>query len=154
MANTNLNPSEVILSNSGYLKINGVELAELKNIEITMSPEVKSLAVMNSPSKAEIATGYTGNISFGINKVYSRFKPALLEAAKELRPFNFTLECVTYSADKNNQEAIYIDNCWFKGDIQLMALNAEGDFITETYEAGFGIESAEYTDILDDGNSW
>ena len=107
MANTNLNPSDVILSNSGYLKINGVELAELKNIEITMSPEVKSLAVMNSPSKAEIATGYTGNISFGINKVYSRFKPALLEAAKELRPFNFTLECVTYSADKNNQEAIF-----------------------------------------------
>jgi L-aminopeptidase/D-esterase-like protein len=41
-----------------------------------------------------------------------------------------------------------------KGDINLFALKAENDFLTEKYEAGFLIENCELDDIIDDNESW
>ena len=59
------------------------------------------------------------------------------------------MEATVYNPQKDKQESIYIDNCWFKGDINLFTLKAEGDFLSEKYSAGFTIESSEFTDVID-----
>ena len=153
MENTT-NANTIMLSNSGYLKINGIEIAELSELEVKITAETKTVGIMNSPTKGEVVTAYTGDIDMKIHKVYSRFKPALLESAKNLQPFNFNLEATGYNPKKDAEESIYIDNCWFKGDINLMSLKADADFKDETYKAGFQVETAEFTETIDDGEKW
>jgi hypothetical protein len=88
-------------------------------------------------------------------KVYSRFKPAILTCAKSLLPFTFNLEATVYSpSDSSKEERIYISDCWIKGDINLFALKAENDFLTEKYEGGFKVENVEIDDIIADGETW
>ncbi len=144
-----INPNDVLFSNQGYMKIDNIEIAELKNLEIKITPEVKTITLLNSVTKGKFMTALEGNITFEFNKVYSRFKPALLECCKYLQYFTFTLEASVKNIN-NDYETIYIGNCWLEGDINLFALNAETDFLTEKYQAGFEIESAYYTDIIKD----
>jgi hypothetical protein len=155
MINDNLNPNDILLANKGTLKIDDIELAELKDLEIKLTTETKEVGLMNSSTKGEVTTSYKCDITFELNKVYSRFKPAILECAKKLKPFTFNLEAtVKRPTDDDQQERIYISNCWIKGDINLFALKAENDFLTEKYEAGFLIENCELDDIIDDNESW
>ena len=143
-----------MLSNKGFIKINGIELAELDKIEVKTSPEKKTIGIMNSATKGEVTTSVTGTITFSLHKIYSRFKPALLEAQKNLEPFNFNLECTVSSPKGDNQESLYIDNCWINGEVILAQLNSEGEFLNEEYGAGFEVESAEYDETIDDGENW
>ena len=150
-----INPYDVLLGNKGFLKIDDIEIAELKDLEIKLSTETKELGLMNSSTKGEVTTSYKGDISFEINKIFSRFKPAILKCAKTLTPFTFNLEATVYApSDSTKEERVYIANCWIKGDINLFALKAENDFLTEKYEAGFKIEDCEMEDIIDDGENW
>lgn len=155
MADNKLNPYDILLGNKGTLKIDDIEIAELKDLEIKLTTETKEVGLMNSSTKGEVTTSYKGDISFELNKVYSRFKPAILDCAKTLKPFTFNLEAtVKRPTNEDEQERIYISNCWIKGDINLFALKAENDFLTEKYEAGFLIENCELDDVIDDGESW
>ncbi len=77
-------------------------------------------------------------------KIYSRFKPALLECYKRGIPFNFSLDCVSISVKEDGQESLYIDNCWFEGEVTLAQLKADGDILSERFEAGFTIETAKF----------
>ena len=155
MADNKLNPVDILMGNKGTLKIDDIELAELKDLEIKLTTETKEVGLMNSATKGEVTTSYKCDITFELNKVYSRFKPAILDCAKKLKPFTFNLEAtVKRPTDEDQQERIYISNCWIKGDINLFALKAENDFLTEKYEAGFLIENCELDDIIDDGESW
>lgn len=152
MATNKINPADVLLANKGYMKIDDIEIAELKDLEIKLTPDTKEIALMNSTTKGEVNTSYKGDITFELNKVYSRFKPAILECAKLLQPFTFNLEATIYTPDgQSGEETIYISDCWIKGDINLFGLKSDNDFITEKYEAGFSIENADYTDVIDDG---
>jgi len=148
---TTINPNDVILSNHGYMKIDDIEIAELKDLEIKLTPDTKEIALMNSATKGEVNVSYKGSITFEINKVYSRFKPAILECAKSLQPFTFSLESTVYKSDESGEETIYIEKAWIKGDINLFSLKSDNDFLTEKYEAGFKIESADFIDTIDDG---
>jgi len=146
-----INPYDVILGNKGWMKMNGIELAELKDLEVKLSPDTKEIGLMNSATKGEVNTSYKGTISFELSKVYSRFKPAILECAKALQPFTFTLEATIYTPNEKGEETLYIGNCWIKGDLSLFALKSDNDFLSEKYEAGFKIESADFTDVINDG---
>jgi hypothetical protein len=155
MADNKLNPYDILLGNKGTLKIDDIEIAELKDLEIKLTTETKEVGLMNSSTKGEVTTSYKGDISFELNKVYSRFKPAILDCAKNLKPFTFNLEAtVKRPTNEDEQERIYITNCWIKGDINLFALKAENDFLTEKYEAGFLIENCQLDDVIEDGESW
>lgn len=150
-----INPYDILLGNKGILKIDDIELAELKDLEIKLTTETKEVGLMNSSTKGEVTTSYKGDISFELNKVYSRFKPTILNCAKTLKPFTFNLEAtVKCPTDEDQEERVYISNCWIKGDINLFALKAENDFLTEKYEAGFLIENCEIEDTIDDGEDW
>lgn len=149
-----INPYSVLLSNKGYMKINEIEIAELKNLEITTSPDTKEIGLMNSPTKGEVNVAFKGTIKFEIHKVTTRFKQAILEAQKKVRPFVFTLEATVYTPDGEGEESININKCWLKGDMTLFKLNADNDFLSESYEAGFSIENFEYTGIIEDGEEW
>lgn len=150
----NLNPYDVVRTNKGYIKINGIELADLKECEISVEPNVKNLPIMNSATDAEVATSYKCTISFKLHKTYSRFKPAILEAAKNLQNFIFDFEGTSYTPDGKQEESLYISDCWIKGKTTLMKLVAENDFAEDSFEAGFMIENADYTNTIDDGNDW
>ena len=154
MANAVINPYSILLSNKGYMKINEIEIAELKNLEITSSPDTKEIGLMNSPTKGEVNVAFKGTIKFEINKVTSRFKQAVLEAQKKIRPFVFNLEATVYTPDGEGEESIAISNCWLKGDMSLFKLNADNDFLSESYEAGFSIENFEFTEVISDGEDW
>lgn len=156
MSTSIINPSNVILANKGFMKIDDIEIAELKDLEIKLTPDTKEIALMNSATKGEVNTSYKGDVTFELNKVYSRFKPAILECAKKLQPFTFNLEATIYTPDgESGEETIYISNCWIKGDINLFSLKSDNDFVTEKHEAGFSIENVDFTDTIDDGeNEW
>lgn len=148
--------SEVLLSNKGYIRMNGVELAELKNIEIKLVPNIAKKNGINSPSTFEIITSIEGVITFEIYKMYSRFKPEILKQMKNLNMFVFDLECVTYNKDYTKEEALNINSCWMNGEIVLARLNADAEILTEKYQAGFMVELAQFLDygIIDDGLDW
>ena len=150
-----INPYDILLANKGFLKIDDIELAELKDLEIKLTADTKEVGLMNSPTKGEVTTSYKGTITFELNKLYSRFKPAILECAKKLQPFTFNLEASVYKpSDEDTQERIYIAKCWIKGDINLFALKSDNDFLSEKYEAGFLIENCSFDDTIDDNESW
>lgn len=149
-----MNATEAILSNKGYIRINGIDLAELNSIEVKITPEKKTIGIMNSATKGEIITSYTGTIDFELHKVFSRFTPALLKCAKELKQFKFELECTTYNPTGDNEETLTIGNCWMNGEVILAQLKADADFVNNKFSAGFQIESASFDDELDDGESW
>lgn len=149
-----LDPYDVVRTNKGYMKINGVDLAELKECEVNIEPNVKTLPIMNSASDAEVTMSYKCTISFKLNKKYSRFKPAILEAAKKLQNFVFDFEATNYTPDGEQEESIAITNAWIKGKTTLMKLASENDFGEDTFEAGFMIENSDYTNVIDDGEDW
>lgn len=147
------NPYKILLSNQGYMKIDNIEIAELKELEIKVVPEVKEINLLNSVTKGKFMTALNGQITFEFNKIYSRFKPAMLECLKYLQFFSFTLEANVKNVD-GDYESIYIGNCWLEGDMNLFALKAETDFLTEKFQAGFQVESAQYVDIIQDKHKW
>jgi hypothetical protein len=149
-----LNPYDVIRTNKGYIKVNGIELAELKECEITIEPNVKNLPIMNSATDAEVTMSYKCTISFKLNKVYSRFKPAILEAAKKLQNFVFDFEATNYTPDGKAEESIAITDAWIKGKTTLMKLASENDFAEDAFEAGFMIENSNFTNVIEDGQDW
>lgn len=151
---TKVNPYDVIRTNKGYVKINGIELAELKDCEVTIEPTVKSLALMNSASDAEVTMSYKCTIAFKFHKTYSRFKPAILEAAKKLQNFVFDFEGTNYTPNGKEEESIAITDAWIKGKTTLMKLASENDFAEDSFEAGFMIENADFTNTIDDGEDW
>lgn len=154
MRTLKINPYDVVRTNKGYMRINGIDIAELKECEVSIEPNTKTLALMNESSESEIAMSYKCTISFKLNKTYSRFKPAILEAAKNLQNFVFNFEGTNYTPDGKQEESLYISDCWIKGKTTLMKLATENDFSEESYEAGFLISNADYKEIIDDGEDW
>lgn len=149
-----LNPNDVIRTNKGYMKINGIELAELRELKVSITPNTKTLPLMNSASEGEVTMSYKCKITFKLNKTYSRFKPAILEAAKNLQNFMFDFEGTHYTPDGKQEESLYISDCWINGEVTLMEMAAENDFSQESYEAAFLIENSDFTNTIDDGNEW
>ncbi|OOM82126.1 hypothetical protein CLPUN_05050 [Clostridium puniceum] len=150
-----INPNKILLSNQGYMKINDIEVAELKNLEIKLIPEMREIVILNSVSKGKMITSINGSITFELNKIYGRFKPTMLECARYGQLFYFILDATVKAPKKPNhknreEETIFIGNCWLEGDMPLFALKSETDFLTEKYQAGFEIESASYEEIIDD----
>lgn len=151
---TQLNPNDVVRTNKGYMKINGIELAELKECEVTIDPTTKTLPLMNSATEGEVTMSYKCTISFKLNKRYSRFKPAILAAAKKLQSFIFDFEATNYTPDGEEEESIAITDAWIKGKTTLMKLASANDFGEDSFEAGFMIENSDYTNVIDDGEDW
>lgn len=149
-----INPYDVIRTNKGYMKINGIELAELREVKVTITPNTKTLPIMNSASEGEVTMSYKCKIAFKLSDIYSRFKPAILEAAKSLQNFVFDFEGTHYTPDGKQEESLYISDCWINGEVTLMEMAAENDFSQSSYEASFLIENSDYTNVIDDGNQW
>lgn len=149
-----LKPTDIVRTNSGYMKINNVEISELAELKVSIKPNTKKLPLMNHATEGEVTMSYDCKITFKIKKKYSRFKPAILEAAKKLQDFIFDLECTNYTPDGEQEESLFISDCWINGEVVLAELKSENDFAEDTFEAGFMIEKSDYTNIIDDGENW
>jgi hypothetical protein len=145
-----INPYKILLGNQGYIKIDDYEIAELKNLEIKIIPEMKEINLLNSVTKGKLPINFNGTINFEFNKIYSRFIPAVLESSKYLQLFTFNLEAVVYSTNKKGEERIFIGNCWIEGDIDIFSLKAENDFLTQKFQAGFQIETLSFENVITD----
>ena len=144
---------DYVMSNKGYIKLNGVEILELKECHIKSTPNTKKLNAMNISSELERKTNYSNEIQFKINKVYTRFKRTLLKNAKKLKETIFTFEGVCEN-DAGKEERYEIDDCVLKGDINWLDLAADGDFTEETYTLGFLLEKMRMPEEIDDGEDW
>ena len=154
MINKNQIPIEnYVMSNKGHIKLNGVEILELKECHIKSTPNTKKLNVMNCSSELERKTSYSNEIQFKINKVYTRFKRTVLDNAKHLKETVFTFEGVCEN-DAGKEERYEIDDCVLKGDINWLDLVADGDFTEETYTLGFLLEKMRMPEEIDDGEDW
>ena len=142
-----------VMSNKGHIKLNGVEILELKECHIKSTPNTKKLNVMNCSSELERKTSYSNEIQFKINKVYTRFKRTVLDNAKDLKETVFTFEGVCEN-DAGKEERYEIDDCVLKGDINWLDLVADGDFTEETYTLGFLLEKMRMPEEIDDGEDW
>jgi hypothetical protein len=150
MPKNSINPYSILLSNQGYMKIDDYEIAELKELQIKIVPEMREIGLLNSVTKGKIPININGVIDFEFNKIYSRFIPSVLEASKLLQLFTFSLEAVVYSPNKENEERIFIDTCWLEGDIDIFSLKADNDLLTQKFQAGFKVETADFYNIIDD----
>ena len=110
---------DYVMSNKGYIKLNGVEILELKECHIKSTPNTKKLNVMNCSSELERKTSYSNEIQSKINKVYTRFKRTVLDNAKHLKETVFTFEGVCEN-DAGKEERYEIDDCVLKGDINWL----------------------------------
>ena len=144
---------DYVMSNKGYIKLNGVEILELKECHIKSTPNTKKLNAMNCSSELERKTSYSNEIQFKINKVYTRFKRTLLDNAKDLKETVFTFEGACKN-DAGKEERYEIDDCVLKGDINWLDLVADGDFTEETYTLGFLLEKMRMPVEIDDGEDW
>lgn len=144
---------DYVMSNKGYIKLNGVEILELKECHIKSTPNTKKLNAMNISSELERKTSYSNEIQFKINKVYTRFKRTVLDNAKDLKETVFTFEGVCEN-DAGKEERYEIDDCVLKGDINWLDLSADGDFTEETYTLGFLLEKMRIPEEIDDGEDW
>ena len=142
-----------VMSNKGHIKLNGVEILELKECHIKSTPNTKKLNVMNCSSELERKTSYSNEIQFKINKVYTRFKRTVLDNAKDLKETVFTFEGVCEN-DAGKEERYEIDDCVLKGDINWLDLVADGDFTEETYTLGFLLENMTMDKEIEDGEDW
>lgn len=142
-----------VMSNKGYIKLNGVEILELKECHIKSTPNTKKLNAMNLSSELERKTSYSNEIQFKINKVYTRFKSTVLENAKKLKETTFEFEGGCQN-DAGEEENYHITDCVLKGDINWLDLAADGDFTEETYTLGFLLENMEMRKEIEDGKKW
>lgn len=149
-----INPNEILIGNKGYMKIDDIELAELKSLKIKITPDMKEISLLNSVTKGKFPINVNGTIDFEFNKIYSRFVPIVLESYKYLQPFCFKLEANVHKTSSDRDETIYIGNCWLEGDIELFSLESEGNLLTQKFQAGFQIESAVFEEIINDNNEW
>ena len=155
---TRIDPNTVMLSNQGYIKINEIEIAELKDIKIWFEVETTKVNMIGIRQRGEVITDVQGRLSFSIYKIYSRFKKTLIECYKAGQPFYFTLELTTQGRVKNHngnttEEDISIGLCWLDKDITIAELNADANLLSESFEGGFMIESLSM-DSLQDGEEW
>ena len=153
MINDQIPIKDYVMSNKGYIKLNEVEILELKECHIKSTPNTKKLNVMNCSSELERKTSYSNEIQFKINKVYTRFKRTLLDNAKDLKETVFTFEGACQN-DAGKEERYEIDDCVLKGDINWLDLVADGDFTEETYTLGFLLEKMRMPVEIDDGEDW
>ena len=77
----------------------------------------------------------------------------MLNDAKELNDTVYDVEAWCAN-DNDDQEYYTIKNAWFKGDIDWLSLNANGDFTEESFTMGFMIENMDMGDKISDGESW
>ena len=144
---------DYVMSNKGSIKLNGVDILELKECHIKSTPNTKKLNAMNCSSELERKTSYSNEIQFKINKVYTRFKSILLKNAKDLKETVYDFEGWCQN-DAGEEEYYAIDDCIFKGDINWLDLAADGDFTEETYTLGFLLEKMRMDKEIDDGKDW
>ena len=67
-----INPYDVIRTNKGYMKINGIELAELRELKVTITPNTKTLPIMNSASEGEVTMSYMEDLSENLPKIVEK----------------------------------------------------------------------------------
>lgn len=156
-ATQRINPNDVMISNQGYIKINGIEIAELSQAKIWFEVETQKVNRIGTRQRGEIITDVQGKLSITIYKIYSRFKSEIINAYRKGQPFYFNLELTTFGRvdGKENleEESINIGCCWFNKDITIAELNADGNILNETYEGGFMIDSLSIKSISD-GEQW
>ena len=149
-----IDAKDYIMSNKGSLKLNGVELLELKELQCKSTPNQKTLNTMNSSSEIERTVSHKNELTFKINKVSTRFKKKLLENAKLLKETVYDVEFWSEN-DDGEQEYYTIKSAWFKGEISWASLNSNGDFTEESYTMGFLIENMDMNEqITVDGDDW
>lgn len=157
-ATQRINPNDVMISNQGYIKINGIEIAELSQAKIWFETETQKVNMIGTRQRGEIITDVQGKLSITIYKVYSRFKAEVIKAYRKGQPFYFNLELTTFGRvnngnNVNTEEDINIGCCWFNKDFTIAELNADGNILNETYEGGFMIDSLIINQVSD-GLDW
>ena len=133
--------------------INNIEIAELKELKITVGYDTIDLKCIESMTPYKCVTGINTKINFTLNKVTSRFKPSLLACVKKGEPMQFDLYAEVESPN-GDIESINIIGCWIEGEFDLIHLQSETDFTTEEYSGGFYIENADFIQLIHDENSW
>lgn len=100
-ATQRINPNDVMISNQGYIKINGIEIAELSEAKIWFEVETSKVNMIGTRQRGEIITDVQGKLSITIYKVYSRFKEEVIKAYRKGQPFYFNLELTTFGRVNN-----------------------------------------------------
>ena len=149
----NTNIEDYVINNKGSIKLNGVEIVELKECKVKSTPNTITLNVMNCSSELERKKNYKNEVTFKINKVFSRFKKRALEDAKQLKETVFDFEGWVEN-DNGQQEYYRISDCVLKGDISWLDLNAEGNFAEEEYAFTFLLENMDMDSEISDGEDW
>jgi len=119
----------------GMLYWDGEPVFEVSKFEATLKLEREDVDFAMQMSKDSKLTGYSGEFSFTIKKIFSRGQIKLANAIKQGRDIRCQLIGKLDDPDAYGSERLVLNNCWF-GDLTLMSFE-NAKVLEEEYSGGF-----------------
>lgn len=119
----------------GMLYWDGEPVFEVSKFEATLKLEREDVDFAMQMSKDSKLTGYSGEFSFTIKKIFSRGQIKLANAIKNGRDVRCQLIGKLDDPDAYGSERLVLNNCWF-GDLVLMSFE-NVKILEEEYSGGF-----------------
>ena len=119
----------------GMLYWDGEPVFEVSKFEATLKLEREDVDFAMQMSKDSKLTGYSGEFSFTIKKIFSRSQIKLANAIKQGRDVRCQLIGKLDDPDAYGSERLVLNNCWF-GDLVLMSFE-NAKILEEEYSGGF-----------------
>ena len=119
----------------GMLYWDSEPVFEVSKFEAKLKIDREDIDFAMQMGKDSKMTGYAGEFSFTVKKVFSRGQIKLCQAVKEGRDVRCQLIGKLEDPDAFGSERVVLDNCWF-GDLVLMSFE-NAKTLEEEYSGGF-----------------
>lgn len=119
----------------GMIYWDGEPIFEVNKFEATLKIDREDITFAMQLSKDSKMTGYGGEFSFTIKKIFSRGQIKIAAAIRQGRDIRCQLVGKLDDPDAFGSERLVLDNCWFN-DLVLMTFES-GKIGEEEYSGGF-----------------
>ena len=119
----------------GLIYWDGDPIYEVNKFEAKIKLEREDISFAMQMSKDSKLTGYSGEFSFTVKKIFSRGQIKFAQAIKEGRDVRCQLVGKVADPDAYGSERLILNNCWF-GDLVLMAFESS-KIGEEEFSGGF-----------------
>lgn len=140
-----INGTKVISGAFGKLYMDNIELAELQEVNATITAN-RSDVQMGLSVDSKI-TGLAGSGSFTVNKVYSRSREIFENWRKgHDKRVSIVIDIIDPDALDGQNERVSLDNVWFN-EISIGKFS-RGEIVTEEFPFGFTPTDASFDDFI------
>lgn len=129
------NAPRVMNGKWGMVYWDGEPVYEVDSFEAKIKLNRETQSFVGEMAEDSKLTGFAGEFSFKIKKIFSRGQIKFAKAIKQGRDVRCQLVGKVNDPDAYGSERLVLENCWF-GDLTLMAFES-GKIGTEEFSGGF-----------------